>query len=94
MYIAILCISAVAICTGRVEAKGSRGCPLVAGSQVAICTGRVEAKDDPFDPVEMVDSCNLHGACGGKGRKRNNTNNLEVVAICTGRVEAKIKSLD
>ena len=71
MHIAILCISAV-----------------------AICTGRVEAKDDPFDPVEMVDSCNLHGACGGKGRKRNNTNNLEGVAICTGRVEAKIKSLD
>ena len=94
MYIAILCISAVAICTGRVEAKEHTWLGLKASLCVAICTGRVEAKDDPFDPVEMVDSCNLHGACGGKGRKRNNTNNLEVVAICTGRVEAKIKSLD
>lgn len=43
MYIAILCISAVAICTERVEAKLRR--VDANGMQcVAICTGRVEAK--------------------------------------------------
>ena len=63
----ILCISAVAICTGRVEAKGSRGRPLVAGAHVAICTGRVEAKGKSTMICTLCCRCNLHGACGGKG---------------------------
>ena len=44
MHIAILCISAVAICTERVEAKLDL-------KSFPACSG----------------SCNLHGACGGKG---------------------------
>ena len=39
----ILCISAVAICTGRVEAKVTC-CARSLSQVVAICTGRVEAK--------------------------------------------------
>ncbi len=39
----ILCISAVAICTERVEAK-NRSSVLNFGYHVAICTERVEAK--------------------------------------------------
>ena len=48
MHIAILCISAV-----------------------AICTERVEAKNYPNSETELRASCNLHGACGGKGLNPN-----------------------
>ena len=40
----ILCISAVAICTGRVEAKCAKEGHIKNDHLVAICTGRVEAK--------------------------------------------------
>ena len=43
MHIAILCISAVAICTERVEAKDHEDHE-TASETVAICTERVEAK--------------------------------------------------
>ena len=59
-------ISAVAICTGRVEAK----LPAFEDEQrliaVAICTGRVEAKTKQFQSTGSGTRCNLHGACGGK----------------------------
>ena len=35
---------------------------------VAICTERVEAKACNVDPIAHANRCNLHGACGGKGR--------------------------
>ena len=35
---------------------------------VAICTGRVEAKRHRRQPLALGEGCNLHGACGGKGR--------------------------
>ena len=65
MHIAILCISAVAICTERVEAKLSPVRPAMR-DRVAICTERVEAKNYPNSETELRASCNLHGACGGK----------------------------
>ena len=56
----------VAICTGRVEAKVVLDCYLCDIS-VAICTGRVEAKGSGAGNTVDARSCNLHGACGGKG---------------------------
>ena len=57
---------AVAICTGRVEAKRqARTGQLIC--HVAICTGRVEAKHLHKMLLHTVPRCNLHGACGGKG---------------------------
>ena len=92
MYIAILCISAVAICTERVEAKvnirGSRS----TDERVAICTERVEAKFNAYETINRNRGCNLHGACGGKvtwGAKKYASEN---VAICTERVEAKLRN--
>ena len=38
---------------------------------VAICTERVEAKVTFLCVSDKSQSCNLHGACGGKGVKRN-----------------------
>ena len=88
MHIAILCISAVAICTGRVEAKLK-----LAGDveyvNVAICTGRVEAKNMAKYAQSQDRSCNLHGACGGKESFGLQPFWHMPVAICTGRVEAK-----
>ena len=37
--------------------------------------------------------CNLHGACGGKGKTLALLRHLAVVAICTERVEAKVWSI-
>lgn len=48
----ILCISAVAICTERVEAKGTKEVWRM-NKVVAICTGRVEAKISHFTPVSF-----------------------------------------
>ena len=62
----ILCISAVAICTERVEAKAQ----------------------SPFR-FRLCRRCNLHGACGGKGKYGWETIRATYVAICTERVEAK-----
>ena len=45
MYITILCISAVAICTERVEANLVLCGPVILAVLVAICTERVEAND-------------------------------------------------
>ena len=89
----ILCISAVAICTERVEAKPVHNSHLQECYHVAICTERVEAKARATSHArprrgvaictERVEakfvavfglsrrpSCNLHGACGGKGALR------------------------
>ena len=90
MHIAILCISAVPICTGRVEAKAPtlrtrtilKVVPICTGRVeakrshthcfspfgVPICTGRVEAKAVCVHQRQRAERCNLHGACGGKGR--------------------------
>ena len=62
------CWMMVAICTGRVEAKFLLACLLHCLLRVAICTGRVEAKTDTPTDREAQRCCNLHGACGGKGR--------------------------
>jgi hypothetical protein len=78
----------VAICTGRVEAKASSSRRLL-WRDVAICTGRVEAKLPGFLVRHDFLSCNLHGACGGKGKTQPLQSHLAIVAICTGRVEAK-----
>ena len=68
MYIAILCISAVAICTERVEAKvksahsaAERCCCNLHGA----CGGKVDCTGNH---QRRGIGCNLHGACGGKGR--------------------------
>ena len=133
MHIAILCISAVAICTERVEAKFQ--CLPVCGKNialqsarsvwrqsrsraarkrwrklqsarsvwrqsllpdgflrprvVAICTERVEAKKPQIVMVISAICCNLHGACGGKVYRPPQYHMLTHVAICTERVEAK-----
>ena len=67
MHIAILCISAVAICTERVEAKKilliyhRKGLPLQSARSVW--------RQRPFLPGLYRPAryrCNLHGACGGK----------------------------
>ena len=83
----ILCISAVAICTGRVEAKGKSACPSASGRCVAICTGRVEAKSSVSRFSSVSYGCNLHGACGGKVHHFREVTKMVCVAICTGRVE-------
>ena len=62
----ILCISAVAICTERVEAKIS-ALSIIRHPPVAICTERVEAKIIAQRYIPCQYRCNLHGACGGKG---------------------------
>ena len=64
----ILCISAVAICTERVEAKPSDSL-LAYSAAVAICTERVEAKSLRKFSTSLPFGCNLHGACGGKVMK-------------------------
>ena len=61
----ILCISAAAICTERVEAKDKKE-QRRAGKAAAICTERVEAKALSTTVFSAVRCCNLHGACGGK----------------------------
>ena len=105
----ILCISAVAICTGRVEAKAPtlrtrtilKVVPICTGRVeakrshthcfspfgVPICTGRVEAKAVCVHQRQRAERCNLHGACGGKGRTVDATRWRIAVAICTGRAE-------
>lgn len=82
----ILCISAVAICTERVEAKflllvlfaGCKGCNLRGA-----CGGKV------YRPPQyhMLTRCNLHGACGGKVKRSQERGGKLHVAICTGRAE-------
>ena len=70
------------------QSIGSGGAP--SAGVVAICTERVEAKIFELCPEIHVVSCNLHGACGGKGLWRRGCNPfLSRVAICTERVEAK-----
>ena len=59
----------VAICTERVEAKKCT-CPKTSRHFVAICTERVEAKHVGVSTPRRRLSCNLHGACGGKGGLR------------------------
>ena len=58
-------------------------------SAVAICTERVEAKSPFSGRARINQRCNLHGACGGKGRLVRNGVEVAFVAICTERVEAK-----
>ena len=58
-------------------------------SAVAICTERVEAKQSGCGIVLRQQSCNLHGACGGKGVGKLLLERVALVAICTERVEAK-----
>ena len=68
MHIAILCISAVPICTGRVEAKATqrystpvKGCSNLHGA----CGGKgTDIKDADY----IESRSNLHGACGGKAK--------------------------
>ena len=67
-----LCIKTVyvAICTERVEAKAI--CARESSvAHVAICTERVEAKAISVYRFVCVESCNLHGACGGKAHGTN-----------------------
>ena len=85
----LMCLFAhrqVPICTGRVEAKRSHThCFSPFG--VPICTGRVEAKAVCVHQRQRAERCNLHGACGGKGRTVDATRRRIAVAICAGRVE-------
>ena len=65
MHIAILCISAVAICTGRVEAKldlETLRYPATRCNLHGACGGKVNLTA----LTAAVGRCNLHGACGGK----------------------------
>ena len=80
----------VAICTERVEAK-AKVKPYDKEYCVAICTERVEAKKAATNYKPYTTSCNLHGACGGKGAGSKEALEEEAVAICTERVEAKRK---
>ena len=84
----ILCISAVAICTGRVEAKIRRKGESRRDYRCNL-HGACGGKDfyEPIPPLRA--GCNLHGACGGKALPRAWAHHARV-AICTGRVEAKV----
>ena len=84
----ILCISAVAICTGRVEAKvrAERTKPNVHGCNLH---GACGGKGACTSGSASIRSCNLHGACGGKDNHHHSLLISAQVAICTGRVEAK-----
>ena len=93
MHIAILCISAVAICTERVEAKIAFPSQLV---QLRCCNlhGACGGKDKrPKKAYHRLTGCNLHGACGGKGTEPLAMLYSPLVAICTERVEAKVDKL-
>ena len=91
MHIAILCISAVAICTERVEAKSmiadadpsNLGCNLHGA-----CGGK---GPNVLNQGVGGSRCNLHGACGGKEPILLFDHAAPPVAICTERVEAKNK---
>ncbi len=84
----------VAICTERVEAKepashgGRKRIVRQALAPVAICAERVEAKRFLAVQYLRAQSCNLHGACGGKASIYQE-NAPVAVAICAERVEAK-----
>ena len=84
----ILCISAVAICTGRVEAKKKLLSENM-NENVAICTGRVEAKYTV--QVWIYKKYMLQSARGvWRQSVLSPPDEREaLVAICTGRVEAK-----
>ena len=88
----ILCISAVAICTERVEAKVAEVQHIVA-TCVAICTERVEAKDsvEELRREKIVAICTerveAKAVCLQKLLRVS-------VAICTERVEAKFQRCD
>ena len=87
MHIAILCISAVAICTERVEAKQPT-LPARGATPVAICTERVEAKTFPhsLSVSDAVAICTERVEAKWHGCRRHEA---RTVAICTERVEAK-----
>ena len=61
----ILCISAVAICTGRVEAKYSAVGMSALGYRCNL-HGACGGKEVLAANNVIVPGCNLHGACGGK----------------------------
>ena len=66
MHIAILCISAVAICTGRVEAKQSKTGRVRSPSGSCNLHGACGGKEWTGADKYIDWGCNLHGACGGK----------------------------
>ena len=92
MHIAILCISAVPICTGRVEAKfsstSSINSAVVFQSARGVWRQRLEEARD----VEEIDSSNLHGACGGKGTDIKDADYIESRSNLHGACGGKAKS--
>ena len=85
----ILCISAVAICTGRVEAKVRLS--KLWKSAITLQSARGVWRQRRTNPAFHCSTfcCNLHGACGGKVPPVYLSTKNDV-AICTGRVEAKL----
>ena len=57
----------VAICTGRVEAKGAWQCGYIVPEHVAICTGRVEAKITALQTGQIVSVAICTGRVEAKG---------------------------
>ena len=66
----ILCISAVAICTGRVEAKFPAFAEDFA-ARLQSARGVWRQRCTSISSVLLINRCNLHGACGGKGLNPN-----------------------
>ena len=61
----------VAICTGRVEAKFRRAFCWSARLRLQSARGVWRQRCTSISSVLLINRCNLHGACGGKGLNPN-----------------------
>ena len=64
-------VAIVAICTGRVEAKFRRAFCWSARLRLQSARGVWRQRCTSISSVLLINRCNLHGACGGKGLNPN-----------------------